>query len=905
MGVRPSLPVEGVEIILGNNLAGECVWPVIAPSPIVTPSPISDQGCHLISAQREDPGLRRLFDAVVPAEDVESTPTGYFIEEGVLLRKWLAPKEECGGESLVQVVIPEKFRHIILELSHGDIAGHLGVRKTYDRVLQHFYWPLLKKEISQFIKTCHTCQVTGKPNQSLKQAPLCPIPPVEQPFGYLLIDCVGPLPPSRSGSKFLLTVMCQSTRYPAAYAMRNITTRSVVKAQFISIFGIPKVIQSDQGSNFTSKMFADILKQLGVQHRCSSAFHPQSQGALERFHQTLKSLLRAYFVELNRDWEEGLPWLLLAAREVTHSSLNFSPNDLVFGHKVRGPLAVVGEQLKGKQPPKSLLEYVNGFRRRLFMAGHAARKNLEKAQSKMKKLFDRHSEQRIFYPGDQVLALLPLMNSPFCAKFMGPYTVVRVLSDLDYEIATPDRRKTTQVCHVNLLKPFFSRDDQIDVKSSVVVSPVIDGLNQSLVWEEEGVKVLDDAVMQPRLKNSETLKDLERLLSHLSRWQRAELSQLIGEFSSLFGDVPSQTHLIEHDVDVGDASPICQRFYRVPIEKRQKLETEIQYMLENNIAKPSSSSWASPCLLVRKSDGTQRFCTDYQKINKITKPDAFPLPRMDDCVDQVGSAKYVSKFDLLKGYWQVPLTPRAQEITAFITSSGLYSYSVMSFGLRNAPATFQRLMNGIVSGLEGCAVYLDDVVIFSDDWVQHVTRIQELFRRLVEAKLTVNLAKCDFARATVSYLGKEVGQGVVRPLRAEGASRFEWTSHCQKAFENVKLLLTATPVLAAPQSGLPFEIQVDASQVGAGAVLLQTQADGLTHPDRDWGRAFGSPDACLRLWIYAWSLKKNALTNQITRKDAEKAVSKWLIGARDRGGYRNARARAGEQNGATGRVTED
>lgn len=140
-------------------------------------------------------------------------------------------------------------------------------------------------------------------------------------------------------------------------------------------------------------MFVKILKQLGVQHNCSSAYHPQSQGALERFHQMLKSLLCAYSVELNRDWEEGLPWLLLAAREVTQSSLGFSPNKLVFGHKVCGLLAIMGGQLKGKRPPKSLLEYVNGFRRRLFLAVQPAWKNLEKAQIKMKKLFESQSEQ--------------------------------------------------------------------------------------------------------------------------------------------------------------------------------------------------------------------------------------------------------------------------------------------------------------------------------------------------------------------------------------------------------------------------------------------------------------------------------------------------------------------------------
>ena len=164
-------------------------------------------------------------------------------------------------------------------------------------------------------------------------------------------------------------------------------------------------------------------------------------------------------------------------------------------------------------------------------------------------------------------------------------------------------------------------------------------------------------------------------------------------------------------------------------------------MLENNIVVPSASSWASPCLLVEKSDKSPQCCTDFRKVNAVTKLDSYPLPRVEECVDQVGAAKYVSKFDLLKGYWQVPLTPSAQEISAFITPYGLFSYTIMGFGLRNALATFQRLKNMVVNGLEGCAVYLDDVVIYSNTWEDHLSRIHALFERLADSNLTVNLAK--------------------------------------------------------------------------------------------------------------------------------------------------------------------
>lgn len=136
---------------------------------------------------------------------------------------------------------------------------------------------------------------------------------VEKPFEYVLLHCVGPLPKSRAVSKHLLTLMCKSTRYPVAFPMRSIKTKPILKAliSFITTFGIPKVVQTDQGSNFMSRTFSQVVQQLKVKHQVSSAYHPESQGALERFHQTLKSMLLSYCTELSQDWEDGLPWLLL------------------------------------------------------------------------------------------------------------------------------------------------------------------------------------------------------------------------------------------------------------------------------------------------------------------------------------------------------------------------------------------------------------------------------------------------------------------------------------------------------------------------------------------------------------------------------------------------------------------
>lgn len=155
-----------------------------------------------------------------------------------------------------------------------------------------------------------------------------------------------------------------------------------------------------------------------------------------------------------------------------------------------------------------------------------------------------------------------------------------------------------------------------------------------------------------------------------------------------------------------------------------------------------------------KSDSSDHFCTDFRKVNGVTKPDCYPLPRIGDCVDHVGSATYVTKLDLLKGYWQVPLTQCAKEITAFVTPDAFLQYTVMPFGVRNASVTFQRLVNTVMHGLPGREAYLDDIVVYLSSWEDHVQQLGALFAWLRDTNLILNLAKCEFGQTTVTYLGK-------------------------------------------------------------------------------------------------------------------------------------------------------
>ncbi|KAH9078114.1 hypothetical protein Ae201684P_019215 [Aphanomyces euteiches] len=360
--------------------------------------------------------------------------------------------------------------------------------------------------------------------------------------------------------------------------------------------------------------------------------------------------------------------------------------------------------------------------------------------------------------------------------------------------------------------------------------------------------------------------------SSLSVEQRELLRKTLLDFADIFVDTskaPGRTHLVEFSIDTGDSAPIRSAPYRTSKAEHDIMEAEINQYQDLGLIRPSKSPWASPVLMIRKPDGSIRFCIDYRRLNKVTVKDSYPMPRIDDLLDVLGRAKLFSTMDIASGYWNVPMAKESIEKTAFTCKYGLYEWLVMPFGLCNAVPCFERLMEQILMDYKWrtCLVYLDDCIVFSEDFGTHLVRLRQVLSKFREAGFKLKMSKCKWGRSSVPFLGhivtpagllpnpekiksvlrikllKDVAEvraflglagyfrrfvidfaEIAAPLTALlSADPFTWTPECDRALDTLKRRLVSPPVLAHPDFDLPFSIWVDASHIAVGAVLMQKQ----------------------------------------------------------------------------------
>lgn len=389
------------------------------------------------------------------------------------------------------------------------------------------------------------------------------------------------------------------------------------------------------------------------------------------------------------------------------------------------------------------------------------------------------------------------------------------------------------------------------------------------VLEHEEISMAEAECGEPDVEEIFNLLKFDR--TKFSTDQVHQINIFVNRFKKLFQkklNNPGQANSVKHFIDTGNFQPINSVPYRCGEKEKEALNTQLNEMLKQGAVVPSKSPWSFPVVLVKKKDGSLRFCVDYRKLNNITKKDVYPLPRIDDSLNALGGAQFFSTFDMTSGYWQIRMNEESQEKTSFICHQGLFEFKVMPFGLCNAPATFQRFMDSTFAGLKWicCLIYLDDLIVFSSSFDQHLKDLNECLLRLEKVNVCLNPKKCRIFEKNLIYLGHQVSSDGIQPdpnkLKAidqmpvpknktemksflglcgyyrkfirnfstiafplnqltHDNIKFIWTNGHQNAFNSLKQQLCAKPLLKHPNFDYPFIVQTDASDYGLGAVLCQ------------------------------------------------------------------------------------
>jgi hypothetical protein len=813
--------------------------------------------------QRDDSSLKTYRENAESGKKKEignNIKIWFSVEKALLYRHYQSCK--VGDEKhLKQFVVPLPLRIKVMKIAHDSIlGGHLGTKKTLDRITSNFYWPGIQGDVTRYCQSCDACQRTF-PKGKVTKVPLEKMPLIDTPFDRVAVDLVGPISPvSDQGNRYILTLVDYSSRYPDAVALKNIDTQSVAEAmlEMFSRFGIPREILSDMGTQFTSNLMKEVGRLLSMNQLVTTPYHPACNGLVEKFNGTLKSMLRKMCAERPKDWDRYLPALLFAYREVPQESTGFSPFDLLYGRYVRGPMSVLKELWTKEENDaeiKSTYQYVLDLKERLAKTCELAQKELQKSGDRYKKNYDRKTKRRTFQVGDYVLILLPTDGNKLLMQWKGPFKVMEKKGSTDYRINV---NGTDRLFHINLLKKYHVR---VEPEDGMISSSCV------MLESEQDESSNENLLNLLPMEATESFIDV-KVSATLSSDQQTCVNDLLREFQDVFTDLPGKTDVIHHEIHLTTDEPIRNRPYQIPYAVRGAVQEDIKAMIDMDVIEPSESPYASSIVVAKKADGSNRICVDFRKVNKVTVFDPEPMPDPNEIMVKIGNSKFFSKIDLCKGYWQIPMRSQDRDLTSFLTPNGLYRFKVMPFGLSNSPATFNRLMRKILKGLEHTECFLDDILIHTETFDEHLLECRNVLERLQQAHLTAKPSKCEIMQTSLEYLGHVIGEGKIQPtngkLKAiESAPRpetkkqvrsflgligyyrkfvphfatiaapltdltkkgvpnkFEWKIEHENAYKRLKSMLLATPILRLPDLSKPFIVRTDASNHGIGAVLFQ------------------------------------------------------------------------------------
>jgi transposase InsO family protein len=831
----------------------------------VDPAPIADVTPEEFrKQQQEDQSLQSCWNHAHEKPDQSKRTSQYVTKNGLLYRHY-----RKGEEEYHQLVVPSKLRLAVLHMGHDQpMAGHLGCRRTLERIWQTFYWPGIAGDVRRYCRSCDICQRTV-PKGRVRKVYLGRVPLVSEPFSKVAIDIVGPIIPlSQSKNRYILVIVDYATRYPEAVPLKNIDSETVAEALWMvwTRVGVPAEVLTDRGTQFTSETMKQVHRLLGTKGITTTPYHAQANGLVERFNATLKTMLKRLCAERPKDWDRYIPAALFAYREVPQESSGYAPFELLYGRKVRGPAAILKQAWTAEDPmvdqdTRTVAQYVVDLRDRIEKTCLEAQKNLSKAAEKYAGYFNKKAVERVFEPGSEVLLLLPEKHNKLQVAWRGPYQVLERIGDWDYRILIRGKSKTF---HANLLKQYVKRED-----ANVAHVVADQGEPEEVPLHPQG------GIPLIPLQAEEDVKDV-RFAQDLPADSQEEIRKLCEDYFIIFTDLPLHSTKGECEVVVETDVPVRVTQYPLPHSQEETVKQEVEQMLRMGVIEPASSPYSSPIVLVKKKDGKIRFCVDFRRLNKVVRFDGEPLPDIDAIFARLGSAKFFSKLDLSKGYWQIPMNPMDKPKTAFTTPLGQFQWTVMPFGLKTAGAVFSRVMRRILEPLQNPDIhnFMDDVLVASETWKAHLASLRQVFKRLKEVNMSARPTKCLLGASQTSFLGHQVGDGKLWPetdkvekirdaerpgtkkqlraflglagyyrkfvpgyaqtalpltdrTKAKQPEKVSWDNAAEKAFKELKTALTCFPVLILPDQKKPFVLRTDASGTGMGAVLMQDHGQGL------------------------------------------------------------------------------
>ncbi|GFO16626.1 reverse transcriptase [Plakobranchus ocellatus] len=620
------------------------------------------------------------------------------------------------------MAVPDSLRHLVLQCAHDNcLSGHSGFKKTLSNVQAYFSWPGLSNDVRCYTRSCHVCQVRPRV-RSDRPAPFQPVTLVEIPFQHVIIDIVGPLPVSQSRYEYILTLVDLSTRWAEGVPLRHISAKDVAQSLFelFCRLGFPCDIQSDKGQQFMSKILREFNSLTNIKHFLSSSYHPQTNDVVERFHSTLKGMLRKLAFDSPSNWCQYLNAALFAYRCQVHTSTDYSPFFWLYGRSPRGPVEILHDSMSNSNlSPETSLQYqfVIDFHNKLKVGWTLAASALKESADKSREHQSLNPRVKTFAVDEQVLVLLLSSNNKLSLTLQGPFNIAKKLSPVVYLV---DFGHRVSPLHVNLLRKYH-RDSPYQIKqptstvsaenttakanaashqptafepallpfahASMEFDPLIfpfgsediempSEMSPSMTAEddiattayvstvtEDSITELGSSIPTPSLSHEETLR--VNINPCLDSAKVQQVQELLTEFQDILTSLPGLTTTIHHVIRLSTNEIIRIKPYPLPFASQEFLKTEISQLLSLGVIEHSTSPYCSPVVIVKKKDGSLRLCIDFIKLNSFIIFDSENIPLPEDLFMQMSKSEIFSTCDFAKAYWQIPLEENSKKFTAF------------------------------------------------------------------------------------------------------------------------------------------------------------------------------------------------------------------------------------------------